>query len=99
LIGNIRIRSFCRPHCYSGTNYRTIHAFCAGLSLAPRGHAVIKNDEWHHVFCFSLREDAEKLMARFGGEWFDLQTRAGARAARDNCLEPRLVGRAMLPTK
>ena len=38
-------------HCYCGTNYRSIHAFCAGLSLAPRGHAVIKNDEWHHVFC------------------------------------------------
>src|SRR4029078_1513224 len=30
-------------HCYSGTNYRTIHAFCIGLSLAPRGHAVLKN--------------------------------------------------------
>jgi hypothetical protein len=61
--------------CYSGTNYRTIHAFCLGLSLAPRGHAVLKNDEWHHVFCFSVQEDAEKLMARFGGEWFDPQTR------------------------
>jgi hypothetical protein len=61
--------------CYSGTNCRTIHAFCVGLSLAPRGHAVIKNDERHHVFCFSLREDAEKLMGRFGGEWFDPQTR------------------------
>ena len=62
-------------NCYSGTNYRTIHAFCADLSLAPRGHAVVRNDEWHHVFCFSIREDAEKLKGRFGGEWFDPQTR------------------------
>ena len=61
--------------CYSGSNYETVNAFCRDLSLAPRGHAVIKNDEWHYVFCFSIREDAEKLMARFGGEWFDPQTR------------------------
>jgi hypothetical protein len=62
-------------HCYTGTDYGTVHAFCIGLSLAPRGYAVIKNDEWHHVFCFAVREDAEKLMARFGGEWFSPQTR------------------------
>jgi hypothetical protein len=41
---------------------------------APRGYTVIKNDEWYHVFCLALREDAEKFMARFGGEWFDSQT-------------------------
>jgi hypothetical protein len=46
-----------------------------GLSLAPRGHAVVKNDEWHYVFCFSEREDAEALMRQFGGEWFDPATR------------------------
>lgn len=61
--------------CYTGTNYETVVVFCRDLSLAPRGHAVIKNDEWHHVFCFALREDAERLMARFGGEWFDPQKR------------------------
>src|SRR5262245_55481222 len=56
---------------YSGANYRRVHAFCVGLSLAPRGHAIFNNDEWHYVFCFSKREDAEALMQRFGGEWFD----------------------------
>ena len=62
--------------CYSGPNYQTVKSFCAELrSLAPRGHAVVKNDEWHYVFCFSVEEEAEKLMARFGGEWFDPQTR------------------------
>ena len=67
--------------CYSEPNYQTVASFCADLpSLAPRGHAVVKNDEWHYVFCFSLQEEAEKLMARFAGEWFDPQTRGrGAR--------------------
>jgi hypothetical protein len=65
--------------CASG-NYEIVTSFCRDLSLAPRGHSVVKNDEWHHVFCFSVREDAEKMMARCGGEWFDLQTRGrGAR--------------------
>jgi hypothetical protein len=61
--------------CYSGTNYRFVHAFCGGLSLATRGHAVVKDGEWHHVFCLSKREDAEKLKQRFGGDWFNPETR------------------------
>ena len=61
--------------CYSGANYKIICKFCEGLSLAPRGHAVVKDDEWHHVFCFSVQDDAEKLLQQFGGEWFDPQTR------------------------
>jgi hypothetical protein len=53
-----------------GGNYHFIHYFCEGLSVAPRGHSVVKNDEWHHVFCFRLQADAEKFQQRFGGEWF-----------------------------
>src|SRR5262245_52313986 len=64
---------------YSGSNYRRVHAFCIGLSLAPRGHAVLKNDEWHYVFCFARAEDAELLRGRFGGEWFDPATRGRGR--------------------
>lgn len=45
--------------------------FCRGLSLCVRGHRVFWNDEWYNVKCFSIREDAERFMAEFGGEWFD----------------------------
>jgi hypothetical protein len=42
-----------------GQNYNAVHAFCADLSLCPRGHSIVKDDKWHHVFCF-----AEKNMLR-----------------------------------
>ena len=45
-------------------------AFCVGLSLAPRGHTLLRDRQWHFVFCFSNREDAEKIMTRFSGRWF-----------------------------
>ena len=49
-------------------NYKVVHAFCADLSLCPRGHAIVKDDKWHRVFCFARKEDVEKFQARFGGE-------------------------------
>ena len=63
--------------CYSGTNFRWAHAFCIGLSLAPRGHVVFENDDWHYVFCFAKREDAQALKERFGGRWFNASARDG----------------------
>lgn len=36
----------------------------------------MRDDQWHHVYCFAEREHAEKFQARFGGEWFD-PTRRG----------------------
>ncbi len=56
---------------YSGANFRLVHAFCIGLSLAPRGHAVSSGNEWRYVFCFASRDDAETIRQRFGGEWFE----------------------------
>jgi hypothetical protein len=55
----------------TGQNYNVIHEFCADLSLCPRGHSIMKNDEWHRVFCFADAPHAGKFMERFGGEWFD----------------------------
>lgn len=60
----------------NGQNYDVIHEFCAELSLCPRGHSIMRNDKWHHVFCFAQREHAEKFQAQFGGEWFDPERRA-----------------------
>lgn len=55
---------------YSAHNFRLVLAFCVGLSLAPRGHAVLLGHRWHFVFCFSKREDAENILTRFNGRWF-----------------------------
>jgi hypothetical protein len=55
---------------YSAHNFRLVLAFCIRLSLAPRGHAILRGDQWLFVFCFSKREDAEKILTRFGGRWF-----------------------------
>ena len=60
-----------RADHYTGSAYRTVQAFCIGLSLAPRGHSMFKDDAWHHVFCFSDPVDVKKFRARFGGEVFD----------------------------
>jgi hypothetical protein len=60
---------------YSAHNFRLVLAFCISLSLAPRGHAVLRGSQWHFVFCFSKREDAQDILTRFGGRWF---TKPGA---------------------
>jgi hypothetical protein len=39
------------------------------MSLADRGHVVRRNDEWNYVFCFTDCGDADKLRARYGGQW------------------------------
>jgi hypothetical protein len=44
-----------------GQNYNLIADFCADLSLCPRGHSIVKDDEWQRVFCFAERNHAEKL--------------------------------------
>lgn len=59
----------------TGQRYDTIHRFCADLSLCPRGHSFVQNDEWMRVFCFAEREHAERFQAEFGGESFDPKRR------------------------
>ena len=54
-----------------GTHYRTVHAFCLGLSLCPRGHSVCDEGEWWCVFCFAEQAHAGAFRGRFGGEHFD----------------------------
>jgi hypothetical protein len=58
-----------------GGGYKVIHAFCADLSICPRGHAVFHGDKWFNVYCFEKPEDAEKFMDRFDGEKFDPKQR------------------------
>ena len=58
-----------------GANHRIHLDFCKDLSLCARGHRVYHDDKWFDVYCFAVAADAEKFMARFGGEKFDPQQR------------------------
>ena len=55
-----------RPHqvalraiACEGGGYKAIHDFCKDLSLCPRGHSVIYEGAWFHVYCFAEANDAE----------------------------------------
>lgn len=64
------------PACASRKDgYKTIHEFCAKLSLCPRGHAVFHDGRWYNVYCFADAADADAFMRRFGGERFDPKQR------------------------
>jgi hypothetical protein len=52
-------------------NYDIQYEFCKGLSRCNRGHSVFHNDKHYNIHCFSIKEDAQAFMDRFGGEWFD----------------------------
>jgi hypothetical protein len=54
-----------------GKNHDLHTQFNFGTSLCARGHSVMQDGKWYRVFCYSIREDAESFMARFGGEWFE----------------------------
>jgi hypothetical protein len=54
-----------------GQNNTQMRAFCADLSLCPRGHSFVEHDEWMRVWCFAEKVDAEKFRVQFGGAWFD----------------------------
>jgi hypothetical protein len=57
--------------------------FMANVNVASRTHSVMKDDEWHTVFCFADESHADQFIALFGGERFDPKTRGrGASWAR-----------------
>jgi hypothetical protein len=62
-----------------GSGYKIVHDFCQDLSLCPRGHRVYHDGQWFNVYCFAEAADAEKFMARFGGEKFDPRQRGKGR--------------------
>jgi hypothetical protein len=59
----------------TGRNYVSIHLFCEGLSLCPRGYCFRRDSVDINVFCFAKRADAELFQARFGGEFIDPKSR------------------------
>jgi hypothetical protein len=59
----------------TGGNYVTIHLFCDGLSLCPRGHSFYRDGTDMNVFCFAERAHAEQFRERFGGEFLDPKSR------------------------
>jgi hypothetical protein len=59
----------------TGHNYVTIHLFCEGLSLCPRGHSFRHDSADFIVYCFADRSHAEKFRDRFDGEFIDPKSR------------------------
>jgi len=59
----------------TGKTHEALHAFCKGLSLAPRGHVFVRDGEYINVWCFGAEEDARKFIDRFGGEMINPKDR------------------------
>lgn len=51
-------------------DYHRMYAFCLRLSLAPHGHAMLRQADGGAIFCFALKADAEMFRSRFGGDIF-----------------------------
>ncbi len=62
-------RLTCRQH------WPPQDAFCKGLDVSPLGHCFVRGGEWWNVRCFAAKEDADRFMACFGGEYMTLATR------------------------
>jgi hypothetical protein len=59
----------------TGANYKVQADFCRELSPCPRGKAVVYEDQWWRVFCFSDPIHADAFRERFGGEPFNFEDR------------------------
>lgn len=78
----------------TGSNYRYLHAYCIDLSLAPLGHAVVRNGEWYNVFCFAEEAHADKFRLQFHGMKFDPACRGrGKNWAQWKEPKPKIYGR------
>lgn len=53
--------------------YCTVHYFCKGLTLCPRGATThfYRDDNDFNVYCFAECEHAERFQARSGGAMHD----------------------------
>ena len=71
-----------------GWRYRYIHAFCTDLSLAPRGHSVVRDRQIYIVFCFADPAHADLFRVQFNGEHFDPAWR-GRGKSRCTWLDPK----------
>ena len=58
-------------------NYDRAQAFCADLSLAPRGHSIFKDDKWHRVFALPS-ESTPSASRQSSAESGSIQRRADA---------------------
>jgi hypothetical protein len=66
------------------TNEMGMRAFCADLTLCPRGHSYVENDEWIRVFCFAEKAHAEKFQASSEVSGSTLGDDGGDRAGRNS---------------
>ena len=59
----------------TGKTLDVVYDFCKDLSLCQRGHCFVRGSEYIKVWCFAEEADAEKFMARFGGEMIAVEDR------------------------
>jgi hypothetical protein len=64
-----------RSEATYGERYVAARLFCEGLSLCPRSHCFVRDDGYWNVWCFAVRDDAEKFRAQYGGEFLDPKDR------------------------
>ena len=59
----------------TGKTLDVVHDFCKDLSLCQRGHCFVRGSEYIKVWCFAEEDDAQKFIARFGGEMIAVEDR------------------------
>ena len=57
------------PSSQMSAEFNEIMIFCDGLSLCQRGHSFRREGQFYVVKCFAEKEDADRFVARFGGEY------------------------------
>jgi hypothetical protein len=59
----------------TGKRHDAVRAFCKDLSLCSRGHTFYRDGRPINVWCFAIESDAQKFLARFGGDMIDPKDR------------------------
>ena len=59
----------------TGKKLDEVYDFCKDLSLCQRGHCFVRDSEYIKVWCFAEEADAQKFIARFGGEMIAVEDR------------------------
>ena len=59
----------------TGEQHVRIRAFCADLSLAPRGYTYVEGGGYHNVYCFAVIEHAQAFADEFAGRMLETKDR------------------------
>lgn len=60
-----------RQESITSALFNDIKAFCQAHDAAPRGHSVVRDDQWWNVHCFASEAHARAFLDRFAGVAFN----------------------------